>query len=790
MVAVYSRNKVFAMNPTPDVTKTPGFSFFKRSKVTATIIFVTLFFVFCFSIYAIARDFVIDKAEEEVEDLLLQHRGIHQYIQRNMHPELYHLKDIHKIPQELYSPSLFSSSYMVRNMHNYVNEEREKKGKDRLYYKMAAVNPRNPVNLADAEEERILRMFNENREVKQYREIVEINHRSYLQIALPFLTTNDACLKCHGNREDAPVQLQERYAGMGGFGDKVGNIRAIESIRVPLDERLNLANIMLLAAGIVGMFFLGLVGINYRLGKHVEIQTARLRDSEERFRAAFESARDCIVIWDKDYDCLYANQMAIDHVEATRDMMIGRNIADALGHLPDFKELWTYRIRKVFETGQTQSVADETVINGRFYYTESHVTPVWNPDGSVEAVCIVYRDVTDRKQAEEQLRKLRSYLSNIINSMPSILIGVDTDGNITQWNKQAEKTTGLTPEDAVGKPLAQAVPRLEKELQRIKEAIADREEKQDIKRPRPNANEICYENITVYPLTANGVDGAVIRIDDVTDQVRLEEMMIQSEKMLSVGGLAAGMAHEINNPLASMMQTASVMCGRLTDKNIPANLQAAEEAETNMKAISTFMEKRGIIRMLSDINESGQRVASIVNNMLSFARKSNSIIEQVDIVELIDKTIELARTDYDLKKRYDFKTIEIVREYENDLPLLPCEPAKMQQVLLNILRNAAQALHGCGREKSLIIVRARVEHDRQELCLEIEDNGPGMNEETIRRAFEPFFTTKPVGEGTGLGLSVSYFIVTESHQGKMTVESQPGHGAKFAIQLPLGKSHE
>ncbi len=118
------------------------------------------------------------------------------------------------------------------------------------------------------------------------------------------------------------------------------------------------------------------------------------------------------------------------------------------------------------------------------------------------------------------------------------------------------------------------------------------------------------------------------------------------------------------------------------------------------------------------------------------------------------------------------------------MPPAPCEGAKIQQVLLNILRNGAQAMQEAGTESPLFIVRTRLEKSRKMVRLEIEDNGPGMDEATRKRVFEPFYTTKPTGEGTGLGLSVSYFIITENHHGEMNVESNPGSGAKFIIRLP------
>ncbi len=1046
------------MKPNKNYLKFGILQFIPRS-IWLVIVYMALFLAFCSTIYIVARTYVINKAEQEIEDLLLQHRGIHQYIQRNMHPELYRLQDAGEILQSVYSPVLFSSSYMVRNIHNYFNEEQEKAGLDKIYYKMAADNPRNPVNKADPKEQQILRMFNENRELTEYRDIVEIDGRLYLQLALPFLTTNKDCLKCHGRREDAPSQLQDLYKSMGGFGDKVGNIRAIESIRAPLDDRLNMANIVLIAAGIIGLGFMALVGLNYRLRSMVAIQTGKLQDSEEKFRAAFESAQDCILIWDKDYNYVYANQAAINHVGTTRDKVIGKNIRDGLGHIPDFMHLWMDRIDQVFETEKGCLVQDETTIKDKHYFTESVITPICKEDGKVTAVCVVYRDVTERKQAEKELaafnkamvgrekrilemkrkvnelsselgrepvydektsvnddiesqkewdkesehnsdigdiklinrfdmdalkhvfesfcdsvgvasaiidldgniiisanwqrictdfhrvnensclrciksdtelanllkerkkyslykcqnsmtdaaspiiieghhvanafigqfhtsdpdekvfhaqaiefgfdeedylralheapiiseeklpsilnfltsiaevsgimyldksraektslslqgkqsdlkaqrqaalslmedarraeddlRRLRNYLSNIIDSMPSILVGVDTEGNVTQWNSKAVQVTSISQKEAVGQPLEQVFPRLTKEMRRVHEAIQSRKTLLNRKQIHKENNETRYEDLTIYPLIANGVEGAVIRVDDVTERVRIEEMMVQSEKMLSVGGLAAGMAHEINNPLAGMIQTADVMRNRLTNMELPSNQLAAQKAGISMEAINAFMKDRDVPEMLERIHESGKRAAEIVSNMLSFARKSDSSSSTHNLAELLDQTVDLAGSDYDLKKKFDFRQIEIIREYEDVLPLTPCESSKIQQVLLNILRNGAEAMQkemNNNREldkKPHFILRLAHEREAGMIRIEIEDNGSGMDEATRKRVFEPFFTTKPTNQGTGLGLSVSYFIITENHGGEMSVESTIGEGTKFIIRLPL-----
>lgn len=402
--------------------------------------------------------------------------------------------------------------------------------------------------------------------------------------------------------------------------------------------------------------------------------------------------------------------------------------------------------------------------------------------------------VHERNQAVEKMNSAQGYISDIINSMPSILIGVDIKGTVTHWNHEAERVTKRSETEAVGRSLELSYPRLFDEMSLIRLAISERRQQSDPKRVYLRNGETHYEDVTIYPLVASDTIGAVIRVDDVTEQVRLEEVLMQSEKMLSVGGLAAGMAHEINNPLAGIIQNAEVLSNRLTELSRPANLCAAKKAGIDMESLYNFMEDRGIPRMLQGINESGKRVANIVTNMLDFARVSDSTVSSHDLAELLDKTLELATTGYDIKRHHGFKTIEIKKEYEERLPPIPCDSGKVQQVLLNILSNGAHAMQEeLDKRKALgdkpispcFILRLIRETENDMLRLEIENNGPSIDETIRRRVFEPFFTTKPAGIGTGLGLSVSYFIITENHGGTMRVESEPGKGTNFIIRLPL-----
>lgn len=421
--------------------------------------------------------------------------------------------------------------------------------------------------------------------------------------------------------------------------------------------------------------------------------------------------------------------------------------------------------------------------------------PVLGTVETQELGTVLNKMITSLRDSERDLRKANNYIGNIINSMPSVLVGVDADGNVTQWNTEAERATGVSAEKAVGQPVAEVFARLAAEMGRVREAMWNRKPLSKPRKVRHEGNEIRYEDLTVYPLVANGVEGAVILLDDVTERVRIEEMMVQSEKMMSIGGLAAGMAHEINNPLAGMIQTAGVMADRLTNPEMPANQRAAEAAGTTMEAILAFMNARGIPRMLENIRTSGGRAAGIVSNMLSFARKGGAAASPQDLAVLLDQCVELARTDYDLKKQYDFRQIEIVREYEEGLPPVPCEPGKIQQVIVNLLRNGAEAMQqgegDAGPEpdrKPCFHLRLLHEKEAGMVRIEVEDNGPGMDEAARKRVFEPFFTTKPTDRGTGLGLSVSYFIITENHGGKMNVVSHPGEGARFIIRLPVQRA--
>lgn len=402
---------------------------------------------------------------------------------------------------------------------------------------------------------------------------------------------------------------------------------------------------------------------------------------------------------------------------------------------------------------------------------------------AVVAIVALALEAQERRRAEDETRRVRRYLQNVIDSIPSVLVAVDPDGHIIQWNKEAARVTGLATEEVEGRSFKSVFPHLEQQMEQVRQAVARREPIKTERLTTDRGGETRFSDVIVYPLTANGVEGAVIRVDDVTSRVRIEEMMVQTEKMMSVGGLAAGMAHEINNPLGAILQGCQNIVRRVSP-DLPKNQEVAEQLGIDLDLMHKYLDNRGILRFIDGIREAGGRAAKIVADMLHFSRRSDSRFLPVDLMELADAAIRLAASDYDLKKKYDFKQVEVERDYDADLGKVLCDRTQIEQVLLNLVKNAAQAMAMAGGPaKPKLTLRTRRDGDFARI--EVIDNGPGMDEATRKRVFEPFFTTKEVGVGTGLGLSVSYFIITEQHKGHISVESQPGQGARFVVLLPF-----
>jgi PAS domain S-box-containing protein len=401
-----------------------------------------------------------------------------------------------------------------------------------------------------------------------------------------------------------------------------------------------------------------------------------------------------------------------------------------------------------------------------------------------------WRQATDTLDQAEQrhrvttalLNETKEYLNSIINSMPSIMIGVTPSGHVTHWNAAAELATGIREKQALGFRLHEIYPDLPVTSAIIDEAIANSEPSTSENVKIEHLNAVRYVDITVYPLHSLELTGAVIRVDDVTLRQKLDSMMLQNEKLKSLGELAAGMAHEINNPLAAILQSLQNVQRRL-NPDLPGNQAAANSLGLNLQMLHGYLEARDINRFLTGMESAGHRAAEIVRHMLEFARSSSRQLEPTDINSVAHASVEFMRSAIELSMPALHAKLVIEEEADSHLPPVPASGAELQQVLVNMLKNAAQAVQEANREKPSIKISTRLATPFVEI--RIEDNGIGMNLSTSRQIFDPFFTTKAVGQGTGLGLSISHFIISQRHHGRIEVSSSPGVGTVFILSLPL-----
>jgi two-component system NtrC family sensor kinase len=368
-----------------------------------------------------------------------------------------------------------------------------------------------------------------------------------------------------------------------------------------------------------------------------------------------------------------------------------------------------------------------------------------------------------------EYQRLKDYNENIVESLSVGILAADLEDRVESWNAQLELTFGISRDQAVGRRLAHLLPAgLVAEIERVRgesgiqNVYKFRLRADDFPtefRPQPASNggsrgEERMLNIAIAPLVAKNFDpiGRLIILDDVTERVELEEQLAHADKMSSIGVLAAGVAHEVNTPLAVISSYAQMLA-----KQVAGDPQQ--------------------MKILDKITSQTFRASEIVNALLNASRVSPRELAPLDLNQVLKETLSLVEPQLPKDR------IKIHLDLQPEAASVVGNSGKLQQVFLNLLLNARDAMPRGGE----LTVRTRVvESDEGEPAAQvvISDTGVGMTAEQARRAFEPFFTTKEPKRGTGLGLAVSYGIVRE-HSGTMSVESAPGKGASFRVELPL-----
>ena len=391
----------------------------------------------------------------------------------------------------------------------------------------------------------------------------------------------------------------------------------------------------------------------------------------------------------------------------------------------------------------------------------------------MESNRLLEEEVSRHVITADQLRSSESYIKDILTSMPLMLVGLDKNGFVTHWNKQVEEVSGISSEEALGKTLWEAYPQTTVLPEHVQESI----EQNKIIHLKQSLRSLYHYDITIYPLQEQEA-GVVILVDDVTKQAAAEKILIHNDKMSFMSELASSMAHDINLPLQAMMMDLSRFQRVISDTNEQQPTSDSDQAQ-NLNSI------------IGDMSAKGEQVATIISNLLAFARSRNSKKQMADIVDVVENTISLANEVVSISDELPFKQIKLERNFEKSLPLVPCYITELQQVFLSLFRHACHAL---ALKKDKVgfepLIKIFLSKSYDNLWIKIQHNGLGLTAEEQMNLFEPFFTGKSAAEDFDAGqrLSFSYYIVTEQHQGNMAVTSDVELGSTIHIQLPLSNS--
>ena len=360
----------------------------------------------------------------------------------------------------------------------------------------------------------------------------------------------------------------------------------------------------------------------------------------------------------------------------------------------------------------------------------------------------LYESIQEKADA---LRTLKDFSENIVESISVGVLVLGLDGRVESWNNQMESLFGIARADALGRKLSELFP--ESLIDTIKASTGrnpfSRSEAVTLyKHPLKTAARSLAVDITLTPLFGkNGeVTGQLIIVDDKTERVKLEDQLIQSEKLTSIGLLAAGVAHEVNTPLAVISSYSQMLYKQLHQEEPKA-------------------------RILDKIIKQSFRASEIVNSLLNFSRTNGTEFRLVELHGIIADTLSL------LEHQFKAAKVNVKKEFGSASLQIYGNPGKLQQVFLNLFINAKDAMPDGGE---LIIKTLSFDSTFR---VEVIDTGMGIPPDQIKKIYDPFFTTKELGRGTGLGLSVSYGIVQE-HSGKISVDSKPGVGTCFVLELP------
>jgi diguanylate cyclase (GGDEF)-like protein/PAS domain S-box-containing protein len=486
-----------------------------------------------------------------------------------------------------------------------------------------------------------------------------------------------------------------------------------------------------------------------------------VEDAEVRFRKLFDGVPVGLYRAKPDGEILDANPALVRMFGyPDRQSLIRVNARDLYAD-PEDRLRWQERLKKEglvrdFEVRLRRF--DGTVIWGR-----DTARAVLGRDGVVRYYTGVLEDITERKRAEEELRKANEKLRAVFDAAPVALISLDRDGNVLSWNKTAENIFGWSESEVLHRP----PPFVSEDRQDEFRVLLDRVNSGEsllgveVRRRKRDGTPV---DLSIYAAPLFDSDGSVAGIMgmavDVTERRELEARLMQAQKMESIGRLAGGIAHDFNNLLTVILGNCEIVLGDMS----PDNPQHGD---------------------VEDIRNAAEHAAGLTRQLLAFSRRQ---ILQPKVLSLNTVVTEML----EMLSRIIGEDIELVTDMDPSLANTKADPVEMGQMVMNLAVNARDAMPQGGRlsirTETVVLARETLAHTEtvpagQYVALSVSDTGIGMDHDTMSRIFEPFFTTKETGQGTGLGLSTVYGIVKQSG-GYISVDSEPGKGTTFTVYLP------
>ena len=483
----------------------------------------------------------------------------------------------------------------------------------------------------------------------------------------------------------------------------------------------------------------------------------QLKASEGRLKRFMELAPLATYAKNRDGQYVEVNRATCELLGRSKGEVVGRTDLELLPR--SAAEVLSEGDRTVLETGEKLNLESELVLGGRRVFLSTIKYPVLDADGQVSAVAGLSKDVTEERSVQEALRLTQEYLQNILDNSPIMVVTSDLAGRVVSFNRGAEEMLGYRADEIVGEPATRLYAREEERDQFVRhvkngQAVHDAE----VTFLRKDGG-LVDAALTLSELrdSEGNVIGLVGMGRDISHRKALMNQVIQSDRLAAVGRLAAGVAHEINNPLAVISEVA----GYLED------LQASQAPDA--RALLDEELREGLPKIAVQI----KRCRSITHRLLNFARKSAAHADFADVGAALDEVLPF------LEKEAELAEIRVIREVEEGLPRVRIEEVQLGEIVLNLVKNAIDAIRPLKRGGTIRIRAAR--QDRR-VVLTVQDDGPGIPQDVRDRLFDPFVTTKPQGQGTGLGLSICYGIA-KRHGAKIRVESEPGKGATFQVLL-------